>query len=71
MNINLNTDSKTLEACLKTVNNFGFTVYHNICTGQQSVVSWGAGDWIFNVSAILIFLVVVVAFLVFLISLFD
>lgn len=43
--LNLNIDSKTLDACLKTVSNIGSDTYQNICTGQSAVVQWGVGDW--------------------------
>lgn len=46
--MNLNIDSKTLEACLKTINNVGSTTYQNICTGEATVVPWGVLDWISN-----------------------
>lgn len=43
---NLNIDSKTLEQCLKSINNFGSTIYQNICTGESSVIVWGDADWL-------------------------
>lgn len=45
-NINLSVDSKTLESCLKTVNNIGNTIQMNICTGQSVSVPWGSSDWL-------------------------
>ena len=45
-NIDLQIDSQTLEQCLKSINNFGKTTYQNICTGQVTVVPWGALEWI-------------------------
>jgi hypothetical protein len=42
---NLNIDIKTLEMCLKSVTSYGHTTYMNICTGAQTVVPWGCGDW--------------------------
>ena len=44
--MNLNIDSKTLEACLKAVSQVGGTTYQNICTGQSAYVGWGGLDWI-------------------------
>ena len=43
--MNINLDSKTLEQCLKEVNNIGGTIYRNICTGESKFVEWGTGDW--------------------------
>jgi len=31
--------------CFKEVHNWGNTVFMNICDGSQSVVPWGAVDW--------------------------
>lgn len=39
MDIQLTTD------CIKEAHNFGSTVYHNICTGTETAITWGAGDW--------------------------
>ena len=44
--LNLNLDSKTLEACLKTVNSWGETTYQNICTGASVTVPWGQMDYV-------------------------
>jgi len=44
-NLNLNIDQKTLEMCLKTIDNIGSTTYQNICTGQSTVVQWGSAQW--------------------------
>ena len=44
-NINLNLESKTLEACIKQTYDIGANVYTNICTGQVSEVPWGSLDW--------------------------
>lgn len=44
--VDLNIDQKTLEACLKSINNIGGTVYQNICTGQEKFVPWGSADWL-------------------------
>lgn len=68
MNVNLNQDVQTLDACLKSINNFGSTTYQNICTGEMSVVAWGGMDWVlggflivvlFLLFAMIIFLIVV------------
>ena len=48
-NTNLNIDSKTLEQCLKSITNFGNTVYQNICTGQVTSVAWGNADWFLGI----------------------
>ncbi len=50
-NINLNLESKTLEACIKQTYDIGANVYTNICTGQVSEVPWGSMDWVVFVSA--------------------
>jgi hypothetical protein len=44
--LNLNVDSKTLEACLKTRTMIGYTEYRNICTGQNTQVPWGVTDYL-------------------------
>lgn len=49
--VNLNLDQKTLEACLKQINNIGSTTYSNICTNQLTIIPWGIGDWILNLGA--------------------
>ena len=63
-NVNLNIDAKTLEQCLKSISNWGETIYQNICTGQSSSVTWGTMDFvgttiltIFGVTFVLIFVV--------------
>ncbi len=43
--VNVNLDQKTLDACLKTIDNFGNTIYQNICTGQSWTVPTGSFDW--------------------------
>jgi len=45
-NINLNLESKTLEACIKQTYDIGANVYTNICNGQVSEVPWGSMDWV-------------------------
>jgi hypothetical protein len=52
--------------CLRSQSNIGETVVHNICTGAQYTVPWGAIDWI----GMLILLGVGLAFLAFLVALF-
>lgn len=42
---NLNIDAKTLEMCVKEINNFGGTFYQNICDGTKTYVAWGNADW--------------------------
>lgn len=43
--LNLKVDNKTLEACLKTINNIGSTIHQNICTGEAVTIQWGTLDW--------------------------
>lgn len=43
---NLNIDAKTLEWCLKSISNFGGTIYQNLCTGEKTFVAWGNADWV-------------------------
>lgn len=43
--MNLNIDAQTLEQCLKSINNIGNTVYHNICTGEIYSIPWGGEAW--------------------------
>jgi hypothetical protein len=38
--------------CIKTAENFGNTVYHNICSGQNYTIPWGSVDWITNLAGI-------------------
>ncbi len=45
-NLNLNIEGKTLEMCLKSINNFGGTTYQNICNGTINYVAWGGVDWV-------------------------
>ena len=69
--LNLNLDAKTLETCLKSINNFGYTVYQNICTGQQNLVHWGDADWflvVFLFGIGLIVLLIFVGFLAFVVK---
>lgn len=44
--MNINLDTKTLEQCLKTIDNFGNTVYVNICSGKSYTISWGSMKWL-------------------------
>lgn len=32
--------------CIKSVSNFGFTTYHNICNGTSVNVPWGMVDMV-------------------------
>ena len=50
--LNLNIDSKTLDSCLKTINNIGSTTYQNICTGQSVVVPLGSLDLLCSIFAL-------------------
>lgn len=60
--MNLNIDSKTLEACLKSVDELGGTIYRNICTGKQTYVEWGSGTWILFIAALAMAIATVFAF---------
>lgn len=44
--LNIDQTSRTFSECLKEVNNLGYTTYHNICDGAESVIVWGSGDWV-------------------------
>lgn len=33
-------------SCIRQVNNFGETVYMNICNNTSTVVPWGTMDWV-------------------------
>ena len=59
MNVNLNQDVQTLDACLKSINNFGSTTYQNICTGEMSVVAWGGFDWILGGFLVVMFVLLI------------
>lgn len=56
--MNLNIDSKTLEMCLKTIDNIGSTTYQNICNGTESIVPWGTMDWLSFLFVALVALIV-------------
>lgn len=62
--VNLNIDQKTLDMCVKSVNQFTQTTYKNICNGEVYVIETGSFDWfiffVFStfVFAILLFLLV-------------
>ncbi|MBU1092580.1 hypothetical protein KJ836_02845 [Patescibacteria group bacterium] len=43
--------------CLKPINNFGNTVYQNVCDGTVTQVPWGSGDWL----VVLFFVAIVVS----------
>jgi fructose-1,6-bisphosphatase len=43
--VNLNIDQKTLDMCLRNVDNFGNTIIQNICNGQSVTVQWGSMGW--------------------------
>ena len=60
--LNLNIDSKTLDACLKSINQIGGTTYQNICTGQSAYVGWGSVDW-FGALLILSFIILLFLFI--------
>lgn len=52
--MNINLDQRTLDMCLKEINNIGSTTYQNICTGQSTVVPWGVGNWIGSIIQLLL-----------------
>jgi len=66
MNINLNQDVQTLDACLKEINTVGSTTYQNICTGEVSQVMWGGMDWLLGglLAAMLVLLIGMIGFLI-------
>ena len=45
MENNINVNAKTIDMCLKSINNVGSTTYENICTNQNYTVAWGGMDW--------------------------
>ena len=53
--INLNQNASQ---CIQTVNNFGSTAYHNICTGTVSNVPWGTLDWAACIFVLVVFITV-------------
>lgn len=67
MNINLNTDSKTLQQCLKPIYNWGSTTYNNICTNESVTVPWGMMDYVGPVVGFVIGGVIVLAVLAFIV----
>lgn len=54
--MDINLDQKSLEMCLKEINDIGGTVYKNICTGQETYVVWGTLGWFSLVGVGLLFL---------------
>lgn len=62
-NVNLNIDQKTLDMCIKTINNFTSTTYQNICNGQSVTLPTGIYDYImfFTGAGIILFLGVLAA----------
>lgn len=48
--------------CLKPINNFGNTVYQNVCNGTYTQVPWGSGDWLTALLIVGIVLVVIIMF---------
>lgn len=44
-NIKLDLNQQSLEHCLKSISNFGKTIYRNICTGTDASVPWGQMEW--------------------------
>lgn len=32
--------------CLRSINNIGNNVVHNICSGEQVTIPWGSADWL-------------------------
>ena len=59
--LNLNIDSRSLDQCLKTIENLGSTAYQNICTGQLVSVPWGFFTW-FSAIFLALFVIVVALF---------
>ena len=45
--------------CIRSQENIGNTVYHNICTGATQTVNWGSADWLAaaGLAAVVIFIV--------------
>jgi len=42
-----------LSLCIQTIENFGETIYMNICTGTETAVSWGQMDYFAIIGALL------------------
>lgn len=53
--VNLNVDQKTLDMCIKEVNNFTSTTFVNICNGQSSIVPTGTFDYFMFFGALAFF----------------
>jgi len=53
--------------CLKPINNFGNTVYQNVCDGTFTQVPWGSGDWL----VILLLVCLIVGFIYIAKKMFD
>ena len=58
---NLIIDTRPFLDCIRSIENFGGTVYQNICTGSKSYVELGSVDWL---SRIIFFFFTGVAFYV-------
>jgi len=61
--MDINLDSKTLEACTKTVSSIGSTTYYNICNGSHVVIPWGSADWFGAAVLTLVGVAIIAAFI--------
>lgn len=57
MTAELNVNQNYAE-CIKSVSNWGETVYANICTHATQVVAWGSMDYLLVVTGLLAALVI-------------
>ncbi len=58
-NLNVNLQNQVVQECFKTIENWGHTVYQNICNGTESIVSWGQLDWFLAVFILIILGIVI------------
>lgn len=58
-----------LAKCIKVSTNFGYTIYHNICSATSVRVYWGFFDWLvmglFGLFAFVIIIAVLYVFSIF------
>ena len=59
----LNVDFKSFEQCIKTESDFTNTKYHNICTGEVSVVPTGVFDYMIGIPIIISLVIMCIGFL--------
>jgi len=50
-----------LAECLKESNPWGETLYHNICSGEVTIVPWGVSNYVIHLGFIFLTIVLVFA----------